>query len=117
MAEIFLKKKGFLILDKNWRSHLGEIDIVALKPRSFWQRIVFPRVLSSSQIVFVEVKGGGFLAAERIGRFKQEKLKQLALLYLKQKGLFANSFRIDAVIVRFMGKKAKVKHLVSAVEE
>lgn len=119
IAERFLKSKGYLVLEKNWRSSLGEVDIVALWPTSFWQKIVFPKILSSSKIVFVEVKSqkGKGMAVERIDRFKQEKLKKLSQLYLQTKELEGFSYRIDALIVEIKDKKAKVKHIISAVED
>jgi len=119
IAERFLKKKGYLILEKNWCSSLGEIDIIALEPGSFWQKVVFPKVLPHSRVVFVEVKSekGGGLAAERIDRFKQEKLKKLSRLYLQTRQLNHCFYRIDALIVKIGERKTIIKHIVSAVED
>ena len=75
-AVSFLSKKGYKILDRNFRSKFGEIDIIALH---------------GNVLVFVEVKsrrsdkfGVPQLA---VGAKKQEKLSKIALYYLKEKRL------------------------------
>ncbi len=119
VVALFLKKKGFLILEKNWRCHLGEVDIVAIEPRPFWQKVLFPKILPSSKIVFVEVKSQkrDGLAAERVDKRKQRKLKNLARLYLESKKLQGLSYRIDVCVVNLGRDKVKVRHIVSAVED
>ena len=114
----FLVHKGYLILERNYRNYLGEIDIIAIKPMNFLQRLS-KKILPSSKIIFVEVKAQSDtrfgLAEERIGKFKQEKLKQLALSFLKAKNL-SNSWRIDAVRVDLSKNTPEIKHIESAVE-
>jgi len=116
----FLIQNGYKIIERNFRNKIGEIDIVALKPKSFFQ-LLTRKVLSSSRIIFVEVKaqsGIRFgLAEERINYFKQNKLKQLAQSYLKEKNLFNRSFRIDAIRVDFSCNPAKIKHIESAIAD
>ncbi|HOX53894.1 MAG TPA: YraN family protein [Candidatus Omnitrophota bacterium] len=87
-AQEFLKDNGYKILDKNFRTALGEIDIVAK---------------DKDCICFVEVKTrtsdqkGSPL--EAITKNKQHKLSQMALLYLKNKNLLHKSARFDIVSV------------------
>lgn len=73
-AWAFLLKKGFKILDKNYRCVLGEIDAVAQK---------------DGRIIFVEIKtrsGKHFgLPEESVHLTKQKKLIQLAEWYRKEK--------------------------------
>ena len=68
----FLKKQGYKILEKNYRTPFGEIDIIALR---------------DGVVVFVEVKARntdlfGF-PEEAVTRQKQERIKRSALCYLK----------------------------------
>lgn len=84
----FLKNNGYKILDKNFRTSLGEIDIVAK---------------DKDCICFVEVKTRSGdqkgRPEESITKNKQHKLSQMALLYLKNKNLLKKSARFDVVTV------------------
>jgi len=121
IATKFLRKKGFIILERNYKNNLGEIDIVALEVKNPIQYLAPRKFFSSSKIIFVEVKAqtqNQFgQAEERINYFKQEKLKNLALLYLKEKRLTNHSFRIDAIRIDLSQTPAQIKHIISAVEE
>ncbi|MFP6637749.1 MAG: YraN family protein [Nitrospinaceae bacterium] len=85
-AWTFLKKKGYRILEKNFRSKLGEIDIIAEQ---------------DGVIVFVEVKaradhefGHPFNA---LTPAKQRKIIQTAQSFLAQKRLTEKNVRFDVV--------------------
>ena len=65
-----LSKKGFRILEKNFRSRLGEIDIVALKH----QRIYFVEVKTRQSFKFGRPE-------EAVTRSKLEKIRKLAYYY------------------------------------
>lgn len=97
-AVIFLKEKGYDILDRNFCSRYGEIDIVAL-----YREVV----------VFVEVKaksGQGFGdPGEMITPKKIQKITKTAELYLSDKNLLGCMWRIDAILIR--GKK--IDHIES----
>jgi putative endonuclease len=88
-AASYLKKKGYRILERNFRTIFGEIDIIAkLK----------------CLIVFVEVKaratsslGPPYLAITRI---KERHIIKNALFYLKTRNLIGVPWRIDIVSVR-----------------
>jgi len=85
----FLKKRGYRILERNFRCPLGEIDIVSRH---------------NNTLVFVEVKTRSSqaygLPEEAIDYRKQRKLKQLAYYYIKYKGLgFEIKCRFDVVSV------------------
>ena len=88
LAVDFLKKNGYQILEKNFRTKLGEIDIIAQ---------------DRDTISFVEVKSrtdatlGSPL--EAITPFKIKKLSQVALLFLKQRNLFDSKARFDVVTI------------------
>jgi putative endonuclease len=88
IAVTFLKKKGYKILLQNYRTPLGEIDIVARQGKS---------------IVFVEVKARKTdrfgSPKESITRDKQIKLTRAALYYLKETGQSDASARFDLVVI------------------
>jgi putative endonuclease len=83
-----LKKKGYKIIEKNFKSPIGEIDIIARDGRT---------------IVFVEVKARSsddFGAAKwAVDQKKQRKLSLLALDYLKRQSLLDQSARFDVVAI------------------
>lgn len=85
-AVAFLKKKGYRILEKNFRAKVGEIDVIAEQ---------------DATVVFVEVKaranhqyGHPFNAVTPV---KQRKIIQVAQSYLAKHRLMENSARFDVV--------------------
>jgi len=118
IAESYLKKKGYRILDKNYSFRIlgnpqkGEIDIVAKK---------------DDLIVFVEVKtlrlasfsqGESFLPEEKVDFQKQRKLIKTAESWLmKNKIPLDVKWQIDVISIRINleNKKAKVRHFQNAV--
>jgi len=108
IAAEYLKKKGYKIVEKNFKNplgrQLGEIDIIAKKDK---------------ELIFVEVK------TQKISRFesvppeekitphKLHKLNKAGQFYIKSKGLWSANYRFDAVIVWLSGdyKDARIKHL------
>lgn len=72
----YLKKQGYKILEKNYRTNFGEADIIAKK---------------DNNIVFVEVKARTSLRfgtpSQAVGYEKQRKYKNLALFYMQQNNL------------------------------
>ena len=82
----YLKKRGYRILEQNYRNRLGEIDIIAIDGRS---------------IVFVEVKAR---SGRRFGTpkwaitpKKQRKISMVALSYLKATRQTEAKARFDVV--------------------
>lgn len=71
-ASEFLQNKGFLLVEKNYRSPYGEIDLI---------------MEDDTYLIFVEVKlrkNSRFgTPAEAVTPKKQEKLRNTALLYLQ----------------------------------
>ncbi|MBI5071405.1 YraN family protein [Candidatus Falkowbacteria bacterium] len=82
----FLRKNGYQIIDQNYRTRGGEIDIVAK---------------DCEMIVFVEVKTRVSTAfgypEEAIDGRKQHKLAMTAECYLSSHNLYDSDYRIDAV--------------------
>ena len=85
-AAEFLKNQGYKILELNYRSIFGEIDIVAKDGRV----ICFIEVKSRSTSAFG-------LPKEAVNRRKQYKLSQSALAYLKERRLLNHSCRFDVL--------------------
>lgn len=88
LAVTFLRKQGYAILTQNFRCRLGEIDIIARQ---------------GNEIVFVEVKSrsnSNFgLPQESVTKTKQDRIRKVALYYLKLNCLMEQSCRFDVVCV------------------
>lgn len=88
LATELLKKKSYKILQRNYKNILGEIDIIA-KDKDY--------------LIFVEVKFRNTRmfgrASEAVDKRKQHKIRQVALLYLKQKRQLESNVRFDVVEV------------------
>lgn len=92
-----LSRRGYDIVERNWRCAHGEVDIVA-RDGACW--------------VFVEVKTlrGGGLPEEGLTERKAERLVELAQIYLAEHGLDDVDWRIDLVAVELDARDA-VKRL------
>ncbi len=105
LALNFLKKKGYRIVETNYRCALGEIDIIAVE---------------SGIVVFVEVKSrrtnrfGPPQAA--VGVQKQRKISMLAKNYLKEKRIENVRARFDVVSVMLGMEKPKIELIRNAFE-
>jgi len=88
IAQSYLKKQGYKIIEKNYNTKLGEIDIVA----SDRDCICFTEVRS--------INTGRFDAPEyTIDRRKQNQITKVALMYIKSKGLEDRNCRFDVVCI------------------
>ncbi|HWH76146.1 MAG TPA: YraN family protein [Candidatus Binatus sp.] len=105
IAELFLKKKGFKLVERNYRCAAGELDLVVLDKRV---------------VVFVEVKtrtGHGFGSPlEAVAFHKQQKMIQAAQFFLSEKGLHQRDARFDVVGVSWPGREPVVEHIENAFE-
>jgi len=105
LAIQFLKKKGYRIIKRNYKTSVGEIDIIAR---------------DGNTIVFVEVKtrtndsfGYPF---EAVNKKKRHKLKNLALLYLKRQ-VKESPVRFDVLSIFYAdGRERKIEHIKDAFE-
>jgi len=105
IAERFLKKKGYKLVERNYRCAAGEIDLI---------------VLDRSVIVFVEVKtrrGHGFgTPLEAVETRKQHKMIQAAQYFLSEKGLHQREARFDVVGISWPQREPEIEHVVNAFE-
>lgn len=106
VAQDFLKKKGYRLLDTNFRSREGEIDIVARKGKC----LVFVEVRTRSSPSFGTPE-------ESITSTKKERLIRLALAYLQGHPAPHSDWRIDLVAIELDGKKVtRVELIENAVQ-
>ncbi len=105
----YLINKGYMILDRNYRTAIGELDIIAQK---------------NGVLVFVEVKtrdainADHFLPEESVNRHKQSKLKKLAEIYINNHRYKDDQeWQIDviSVILDKSTKKVTINHIQNAV--
>ncbi|MEW6034735.1 MAG: YraN family protein [Chloroflexota bacterium] len=107
LAADLLKKRGYRILERNYRCREGEIDIVARQ---------------GDCLVFVEVRtktGGGFGSPEEsVTAAKKGKLVTAALSYLQGHRGPPADWRIDMVAVELGpgGRPLRIEVIESAVE-
>jgi len=91
LAIEYLRRSGYIILERSYACSMGEIDIVAA-----WR---------TSMVVFVEVKTwscqrdnqGG--PSDAVDAIKQRKISRSALHYAKRHGLLETQGRIDVIEV------------------
>jgi len=101
LAADFLKKNGFKIIKKNYRTKLGEIDIIAHR---------------DGYIVFVEVKARKSqkygLPQEAVTLAKQRVIRKVARAFLQEKGLQDVPVRFDVLAITFSAdKKTHIEHI------
>ena len=101
-AAKYLIAKGYEILDRNYRTKISEIDIIAIK---------------SEILVFVEVKtrtniNYGY-PYEAVNLKKQDKIIKSSLIFIKQNKLINYQIRYDIIEV-FLGVKPRINHIENA---
>jgi len=105
IAERYLLKKGYKLVERNYRCPSGELDLIVLDRRV---------------VVFVEVKtrtGHAFgTPFEAVEFRKQQKMTQAAQYFLAQKGLQQRDARFDVVGISWPGRQPVVEHIENAFE-
>lgn len=102
LAARFLRKKGFKVLERNYRCPAGEVDIIAR---------------DGGTVVFVEVKtrAGGLFGhpLEAVHGRKRERLRKAALFYLSSRGGEAPA-RFDIIGINVRPGAPEIEHLEDA---
>ncbi len=102
IAADYLQKKGFQIIERNFRCRLGELDIIARQ---------------GGYLVFVEVRTRSSalcgLPQESITANKIKKLRRLAQVYMAQRALYNVDVRFDVVAVYYAGETT-ITHIENA---
>ncbi len=105
LAVRYLKRQGYRILEQNYRTSQGEIDIVARCDRV---------------IVFVEVKSRGTdrygKAKYAVTRPKQGRISKVALTWLKSHSKLGERARFDVVTVDNAEKEPHIELIKNAFE-
>lgn len=104
LAAAYLVGKGYQILARNFRTRMGELDIVAQEP--------------GNRLIFVEVKtrrgnlyGSG---AEAVTAAKQRHLLLAAEVFLSQRKLWDLPMRFDVVEITWRGDEPSIRHIENA---
>ena len=105
LAGQFLEKNGFKILERNFRSRSGEIDIIAQDG----QTLCFVEVRARAKIE----QGHPF---ETISAVKKRRLTQTILFYLSKRGLDDCPMRFDAIALTENGGGWTIEHIKNACD-
>ena len=104
IAVRFLKKKGYKIIEQNYKTRIGEIDIIAN---------------DGGTLVFIEVKTRESIAYgqpfEAVNYFKKRKITNTAMLYLKKLKEIP-SCRFDVVSIYYDNGKPECELIKDAFE-
>jgi len=103
IAAGFLKDKGYIIIERNYKTPIGEVDIIAR---------------DRDTIVFVEVKTA---LSDRFGEpeywvtpAKQKQIVKVANAYLYSKGITDVDCRFDVMTLRKDGDQYQINHYENA---
>ena len=108
LARDFLKKRGYRIVETNYRCPEGEIDIIA-RHKDF---LVFIEVRTKTSLRFGSPE-------ESITPAKKERLRAVASYYQQTHDNLSQSWRIDVVAVELnqKGKPSRIELIENAVGE
>ncbi|MEN6350052.1 MAG: YraN family protein [Syntrophomonas sp.] len=103
IAALYLQKKGYKILDRNYFTRYGEVDIICIKKRI---------------ISFVEVKtrrGTSFgFPEEAITQRKKEHIRKAALMYLESSHQAYGEISFDVISIMIVNGEEKINHIENA---
>jgi putative endonuclease len=103
LAEEYLKRKGFVILERNYRYGHKEIDLIGK---------------DGNTVVFIEVKAGrsrSFGAPEeRVTLKKQKSMIEVALDFIQKKNITDCDFRFDVLAIHYKQDGEIVDHIRNA---
>ncbi len=105
-AAAFLEAKGFQIIERNWRTKRGEIDIIALK---------------NDILVFIEVKtlpkGTLDMIQRELNNQKRERIIKTSKRFLLNHRQYSNNYiRFDVIVIDMPGLEP-VYHIENAFSE
>ena len=103
IAEKYLKSKGYVILERNYKTDVGEVDIIAN---------------DGNYLVFIEVKARRTdefgLPAEAVDERKQRKISMVAAQYIKRNMYFNSACRFDVIEI-YLGTR-EINHIENAFD-
>ena len=101
IARDWIVARGYQLLEENFYTRVGEIDLV---------------LKDDDQLIFAEVKtrlSADYGAPEEaITKSKLEKIYQAGLVYIEQKNIQDDNFRLDCLAIEIdrQNKKALIRH-------
>ncbi|NLJ78561.1 MAG: YraN family protein [Tissierellia bacterium] len=102
IATKYLISRGYKILDRNYRTKVGEIDIIAMM---------------SDVLIFIEVKARTNLdfgyPYEAVDWRKRDRILKTSLLYIQYRDLRDYQIRYDIMEI-YLGDRTKVNHIENA---
>ena len=109
-ATKYLQKKGYKILEKNFKRKWGELDIIAKK---------------DNVIIFCEVKtiakkneDEPFFPEDEINEKKEKQLRKMAQIYLSSKKINPETpCQIDIIAIEAIDGKPNIRHHKNAIED
>ena len=106
LAGVFLKKRGYRILETNYRCPNGEIDIIA-RHKDY---LVFVEVRTKTSLEFGSPE-------ESITSTKKERMRAAAFHYRQERNNLPQSWRIDVVAVELnpKGELSRIELIENAV--
>ncbi len=100
LAENYLKKRGYIIVERNFRCRLGELDIIAL---------------DGAELVFIEVKTRKSrsygLPCEAVNAEKLRHLKRTAAYYTAVASEEKRDARLDVIEILTDGERTFLRHI------
>jgi len=100
IAQDYLRNKGYEIIETNFYTKRGEIDIITKKDKC----ITFVEVKTRTNLLF----GSPAMAVNSI---KKKHIKNTAKIFLYQKRLYKYDVRFDVVEVFIKDGKCKINHI------
>ena len=105
-ASAYLESKGFEIIERNWRTNRGELDIIAVK---------------NDILVFVEVKtlpnGTLDMIQRELNNQKRQRIIKTSKRFLLKHREYSNSYvRFDVIVIDMPGLEP-VYHIENAFSE
>lgn len=108
LAVDILVKKGYELIDRNYRFGKGEIDIIMKDPETGY--IVFVEVKSRTSLEFGEPEYA-------ITKRKISQLKKMALAYMYDKNLTELDCRFDVIAILYRKNESPlINHYVNAFD-
>ncbi|MFC1663104.1 YraN family protein [Patescibacteria group bacterium] len=105
MADEYLQRGGFKILERNYHTRYGELDIVAQK---------------NEVVHFIEVKtrsGTSYGSAkEALTRSKQHRLWQAGMRYMEQKNVKVSDYQFDLITISKVAGRWQIERWNNIIE-
>lgn len=103
LAAAYLERAGYRIVARNYRSRLGELDLIAEEKGS---------------VVFIEVKtrrdGAAVGPFEAVTKAKRRQMAKVALDYLTRHGQNERPARFDVVAITLVGNAPRIELMQNA---